>query len=71
MLILRLRVLIYYHMRKIELGGYDGLGFNARRFKLVYQVVSNENDRPDPSLWKTYDFTSNAINTSFWCNNRS
>lgn len=49
------------YMRKIELGGYDGLGFNARRFKLVYQVVSNENDRPDPSLWKTYDFTSNAI----------
>jgi hypothetical protein len=29
-------------MRKIE-GGYDGLGFYADKFKLLYQIVSDEN----------------------------
>jgi hypothetical protein len=47
-------------MRKIE-GGYDGLGFNADKFKLLYQIVSDENTRPDPGAWKSYDYTSTAI----------
>lgn len=49
------------YMRKIEGAGYDGRGFHAYKFKLVYQIVSNFNDRPDPGAWKTYDFTSTAI----------
>lgn len=47
-------------MRKIE-SGYDGYGFYAKQFKLVYQIVDEVTDRPDPGLWKTYDFTSTAI----------
>jgi hypothetical protein len=39
---LELVKLIYYLMRKIE-GGYDGLGFYADKFKLLYQIVSDEN----------------------------
>jgi hypothetical protein len=46
-------------MRKIE-GGYDGLGFYADKFKLLYQIVSDENS-PDPGAWKSYDYTSTAI----------
>jgi hypothetical protein len=36
-------------MRKIE-GGYDGLGFYADKFKLLYQIVSDENTRPTQAL---------------------
>ena len=49
------------YMRKIESIGYDGLGFFARKFKLMYQIVSDSLVRPDPSQWKAYDFTSPAI----------
>ncbi len=48
-------------MRKIELGGYDGLGFNAYNFRLLYQIVADENARPDPGNWRVYDFTSTLI----------
>lgn len=48
-------------MRKIESGGYDGLGFYAYNFKLLYQIVDDASIRPDPGAWKTYDFTSTAI----------
>ncbi len=51
------------YMRKIEKGGYDGIGFNARKFKLVYQIVSDPSVRPDPNTWKVYDYTSTAITT--------
>lgn len=47
-------------MRKVE-GGWDGYGFWADTFKLVYQVVQNSSDRPLPSDWKEYDFTTTAI----------
>jgi hypothetical protein len=49
------------YMRKIELGGYDGLGFYADTFKLLYQIVQDPNTRPDPGAWKTIDYTSTAI----------
>ena len=49
------------YMRKIENVGYDGLGFYADRFKLVYQIVSDTSTRPDSGSWKVYDFTSTAI----------
>ena len=52
------------YMRKIENVGYDGLGFYATNFKLLYQTVSGSTQRPDPAAWKAYDFTSNAITVS-------
>lgn len=48
-------------MRKVESVGYDGLGFYADKFKLVYQIVTDSITRPDPGAWKTYDYTSTAI----------
>jgi hypothetical protein len=49
------------YMRKYEDAGYDGYGFYADRFKLIYQIVNEQNTRPDPGAWKVYDFTSSAI----------
>ena len=49
------------YMRKIENVGYDGHGFYATNFKLLYQVVSGTTDRPDAGQWKTYDYTTTAI----------
>jgi hypothetical protein len=49
------------YMRKIENPGYDGLGFYAYNFKLLYQIVADENQRPDPGAWKVYDYTSTLI----------
>lgn len=49
------------YMRKIELASYDGLGFYANTFKLVYQIVQDPNERPLPGAWKTIDFTTTAI----------
>jgi hypothetical protein len=50
-------------MRKIE-SGYDGYGFYADTFKLLYQVVSDPSIRPDAASWKQYNFTSTAITGS-------
>ena len=49
------------YMRKTEISGYDGLGFYAKKFKLLYQIVSDSTSRPDAGSWKQYDFTSTAI----------
>lgn len=51
------------YMRKFESTSYDGLGFYANKFKLLYQIVDDATDRPDPNAWMTYDFTSTAITT--------
>lgn len=51
------------YMRKTE-SGWDGYGFYAHKFKLLYQVVSSITDRPDPGSWKQYDFTSTLITGS-------
>ena len=48
------------YMRKKETST-DGYGFYAYNFKLLYQMVSDSMERPDPSAWKEYDFTSTAI----------
>lgn len=50
-------------MRKIE-SGYDGYGFYADTFKLLYQIVSEPNVRPDAGNWKQFNFTSTAITGS-------
>jgi hypothetical protein len=49
------------YMRKIENADYDGLGFHADRFKLVYQIVPDSGIRPSSGNWKVYDFTTTAI----------
>jgi hypothetical protein len=48
------------YMRKKETST-DGYGFYAYKFKLLYQIVADSMDRPDPSAWKQYDFTTTAI----------
>jgi len=49
------------YMRKEEKAGYDGQGFSAREFKVIYQIVDDASDRPLPDAWKVHDFTSTAI----------
>jgi len=49
------------YMRKIEDIGYDGRGFYGYELKVLYQIVQNEDDRPDPSAWKVYDYTSSQL----------
>jgi hypothetical protein len=51
------------YMRKEEKLTYDGMGFSAREFKVLYQIVDNSLDRPLPNAWKVYDFTSTNITT--------
>ena len=52
------------YMRKEEKIGYDGMGFSAREFKVLYQIVDDFNDRPAADAWKVYDFTSTDITTN-------
>jgi hypothetical protein len=49
------------YMKKVESLSYDGLGFYATNFKLIYQIVDDQNQRPDPSAWKFYDYTTTAL----------
>jgi hypothetical protein len=52
------------YMRKVENVNYDGLGFNAYKFKLLYQIVDDVNTRPDSGSWSVYDFTNTTLTTS-------
>jgi RNAse (barnase) inhibitor barstar len=52
------------YMRKVEDPNYDGLGFYARNFKVLWQVVSNPNDRPITSAWNEFDYTSTSLTTN-------
>lgn len=51
------------YMRKTEKGTYDGAGFSANKFKLIYQIVDTNTARPDSGAWVYYDFTTTAITT--------
>lgn len=51
------------YMRKEEKSGYDGMGFSAKEFKVLYQIVENSDDRPLSNAWKVHNFTSTAITT--------
>lgn len=48
------------YMRKTEKGGYDGRGFYADGFKLVYQIVDDD-DRPTADAWKVVDYTTTGL----------
>jgi len=52
------------YMRKIENGGYDGYGFFADTFKLLYQIVDDSDTRPDPGAWLAYDYTTTFLTTN-------
>lgn len=51
------------YMRKIEAGGYDGYGFYGYNLKVLFQIVADVDDRPDPTAWKVYDFTTPTLTT--------
>jgi hypothetical protein len=51
------------YMRKIEDGGYDGIGFYAYNLKVMYQIVNDTDQRPDPTAWKVYDYTTDLLTT--------
>jgi len=49
------------YMRKKESITYDGLGFYADKFEVLYQIVDNTSDRPQSDQWLVYDYTSTGI----------
>ena len=49
------------YMRKEEKGAYDGMGFSARNFKVLYQIVQDSTDRPLSNAWNVYDYTTTGI----------
>jgi len=49
------------YMRRKEDIGYDGRGFYGYEFKVLYQIVDDADDRPDPELWKEVDFTTSGL----------
>lgn len=52
------------YMRKIEDSGYDGVGFYAHKLKVMYQIVDEVVDRPEPDAWKEYDYTTTNLTTN-------
>ena len=52
------------YMRKVEDPSYDGLGFYARNFKVLWQIVEDSEDRPLTDQWNVYDFTSTSLTTN-------
>jgi hypothetical protein len=51
------------YMRKIESGGYDGMGFSANKMKVLYQIVDKD-AKPLSNAWKESDFTSNTLTSN-------
>ena len=39
-------------------GFNNGIGVTFNKFKILYQMVSSVNQRPDPTQWLEYDYTS-------------
>lgn len=51
------------YMRKTEASGYDGRGFSAHSFKVLYQIVEGDNQLVS-NAWKESDFTSTKITSN-------
>lgn len=49
------------YMRKIESGSYDGRGFYADSFKILYQIVDEDSDRPTSDGWLLLDYTNSGM----------
>jgi len=52
------------YMRKIENTGYDGKGFYAYDFKVLYQIKDDSTTRPSTDGWIEVDFTSSAFTSN-------
>jgi hypothetical protein len=48
------------YMRKTEKLTYDGMGFYAKNFKVLYQIT-DDGEIPLANNWNSYDFTSDLI----------
>ena len=48
------------YMRQKENASYDGFGFYAGNFIILYQI-KDINEDPDPNEWKMLDFTTNTL----------
>jgi hypothetical protein len=48
---------------------FNGNGVTYNEFRLIYQLVNDKNDRPDPTAWKIYDYTPNLNTYSNWSTN--
>jgi hypothetical protein len=48
------------YMKQLEASYYDGFGFYADSFKILYQIVDN-GDYPEPDRWLKVDFTQNVL----------
>ncbi len=44
-----------------------GVGLTFNKFKVLYQLVSNQSTRPDPAAWKEFDYT-NRLSGYPWSN---
>jgi hypothetical protein len=49
------------YMRKIETPGYDGLGFYATNFQVIFQIMDDTITRPYCDAWSAVDLTTTAI----------
>lgn len=52
------------YMRKIETSSYDGLGFYANKFKVLYQITDS-GERPLANQWLEHDYTNTGMTTNF------
>jgi len=57
--------LTYLNNPNVTTGTTLGQGFYANTFKIIYQIMDNEIDRPLPENWKSIDFSDNVIDTDF------
>jgi hypothetical protein len=48
------------YMRKIEAPGYDGRGFSANQFKVLYQILG-EGEKLQSDAWKEVSYTSTTL----------
>jgi hypothetical protein len=48
------------YMRKIE-SSWDGYGFYANNFKILYQIVDSQTDRPSSDSWKEINFSGTSL----------
>ena len=51
--------------------GYDGCGFYATKYKIIYQIIDNEITRPNPHGWLSYDLTGSVITTNGYIDSKS
>jgi hypothetical protein len=51
------------YMRKVESPNYDGLGFYATDFKVLYQILPSD-ERPTSDGWLEHNYTTSGLTTN-------